>query len=786
MRLLKKASIQDIMKEGRENATVHYKEIELYTSWEDIESFDEIKIENLAKKLNENNAIISAIHCPESLIPTSSDKNSERSTNYLSICEAIKYEDSREKLNQLIKFAESIYLKQWGIKKEKDDKEKIEENNEDKLNISEKVKNKYDKLLLIIHSGCEIGCQKNNENKNGKCEIPKKGKDKYFQSIIKNDYIKIVIENITPYLDNNDINFIKGQNCGWSITDENQWNCFELAKILGVGVCVDICHIFATHNIINGNVDYSKALSDYLKYIKDKKIESLISLFHISNYGENGVHGLQFNDTDADNELLEQIRKFCFEIAPTALVTLEVSDGQDYEKACRNFDRLMLKLSERHTSGLFGDILNNDNNKNLKQYFDDLYYVYASDGKDIFEIRERALRIKKYILTNTYITQESSQINHPFNFSKDLDIFDTAIFRMQAYIYYTRFCNLGMFLANYYNMNSIIDEKNIAEDFALSLKYFMFNDDVKQIEYTGVAFRFNVDWLPQEDTFFRFYDGIIKSKFNFNKESNEAPMQYIINEIRQHIQGDCSLFSCGRNFGVCLFKYWQPLTEENSWTVRVYDKTPINFIDYKNKRYSIPAFMQLIGNENIDFNEVSNFSFDMSRFHKGRGKDNSSEKNASSLFSLFRYYNDTISSIERTGSIMDGEIVFLELSDKKYVELSDKNYSKFAFSTYSIIVLLKSYLKYISSKEYKVEDIMEEVVKNLDNLIINSQENEILSKLIRNEGELGNVKKLLSKISKKESNTKEELLSFSPYKLESEEINKLFWKIEGKLWRGDK
>lgn len=759
MRLLKKASIQDILKEGRENVTVHYKEIELYTSWEDINNLDDNKIECLVNKLNKNNAIISAIHCPESLVLTSSDEDSERSTNYLSICEAIKYEDSREKLKELIKFAEVIYCKQWGINTRK--------NNEGETIISEKDINKYDKLLLIIHSGCEIGCQKNNENKMVKCKFPKQGEAEDFQNIIKNKCVKIVIENITPYLDSNDITFIKGQNCGWSISDKDQWNCFKLAKRLGVGVCVDICHILATHNIINGDVDYSIALDEYLKYIKDNKLESLISLFHLANYDPKGAHGVQFNDTDVDNKLLEQIRTFCFEIAPTALTTLEVADGQDYEKACRNFDRLMLKLSERHTSGLFGLILNSNNNKDLKQYFDDLYYAYTSDGKDIFELRERAMRIKKYILSNTYITQEGAQINHPFNLSKDSDIFDTAIFRMQAYIYYTRFCNLGMFLANYYNMDSIIDEKNIAEDFALSLKYFMFNDNIKQIEYTGVAFRFNVDWLPQKDTFFRFYDGITENKFV--KKSNAVPLPYIIENIRQHVQGDCCLFSCGRNFGMCLFKYWKPLTIKNNWTVRIYDKEPINFIDYNNQRYSIPAFMQLIGDEEIDFNEVSNFSFDMSRFHNGRGDEKSVEKNASSLFSLFRYYTNKITPLELTGSIADGEVVFLELSNENCLE--------FALSEYSSVVLFKAYLKHLSSKEYNIE----EIAKKLDSWIVNCQEIPIVFSLNHNESDLEKVKTLLSKISVKESNTKHELLKHSVYDKISEPINNLFWEIEGEL-----
>lgn len=766
MRLLKKASIHDILKEGIENVTLYYKEIELYITWNDINELDNDKLEKLIEQLNKNNAIISAIHCPESLYKTSNDEFNSTSSNYLSICEAIKDEVSQEKLKKIMDFSKNIYCSQWRTDKDIINVDQADFDNEDIIN----EKAKHDKILLIVHSGCEIGCQKCNEDKASYCNIPKDIVNEEFKRNLKNDFVQIVIENITPYLDEKDSEAIKGQNCGWS--NEKRWNCFDLAKELGVGVCVDICHILASHNIMNNDTNYSKALEEYSKYIKNNRLESTIMLFHLANYDENGTHGAQFDNTDSDNDLIEKIRNFCFEVSPNSLITLEVADGEDYEKACRNFDKLMMKLSERHTSGLFGRLLRNDTNTELNQFFDDLYYSYTSSVNDIFELRECATRIKKYIVSNTYQIREDSQISHPFNFSKESSCIDTALFRMQAYIYYTRFCNLAIFLANYYNEESIIPQIYRAEDFALSLKYFMFNDGVKLIEYTGIAFRFNVDWLPKKETFFRFFDGIYQN--NFDKNAMPAPMSHIINIIREHIQGDCHLFSCGRNFGSCLFKYWQPLKGKGAWTVRIYENTPINFIEYGygNRRYSIPAFMQYIGNGNIEFNNVNNFSFDLSRFQKGRGEEKSNEKNASSLFSLFRYYTGNISSCDRTGSISDGEIVFLLLPEIPTTQ--------YAFSEYVIIVLLKAYLYHISSKEDITEDNLREIVDKLNNL----PSNEILQELVNsriNAQDLKNIEELLIKVSKTEKNSKDVLLKTCPLAFESKQFNEWFENIESRL-----
>ncbi len=790
MRFLKKASIEDILGTNRESVTIHYKEIELFTTQKDINKFivsNDNLVDNIVSKLHENNAIISAVHCPESRFKTSNDDKDSISTNYLSVCEVINDEASKDLLISTINFANKIHEKQWNIKKLKKVEEIYDEGDDKEYEISDSQL-KCEKIQLIIHSGCPKGCGNIEEKLNITCLKP----TEELKEILKNERVQVVVENITPYVDNNN-KIEKGQNCGWSEKTED-WNAFKIAEMLQLKVCIDICHIFATYNIMTGDNNYLNALDKYFSYIKTNKYDHLISLFHLSNYNENGLHGTQFQNDDLDNKLLEQIKEYCFEIAPDALITLEVADGNDYERACRNFDRLMLKWSELHTNGVFGDLLKNQCNKDTKQYFDDLYYVYATDGVDIFDLRIRANRIKRFILRNTFIDVEKSKIYTPFNFSKDSDTVDTALFKIQAYIYYTRFCNLAMFLSKYYNENSIIDKDYRAEDFALALKYFMFNDDVQQIEYTGLAYKFNVDWIPRKDIVFRFNDGIQQDRFMDKVDSLKKhsiltnPMSYIIDIIRNHVQGDCCLFSCGRNFGNCLFKYCKPLTGESDWTVRVYPNEPINFIQHLGRVYSIQAFIQMAKGDIKVLEDINNFSFDISRFSKGRGyasqnkvKDEENKKNASSLFSLFRYYTGSetadgnISSAEKTASITDGEVVFLSLSDE---------YRSYSFNNYQIVVLMRAYLdiQKLRNKEGKyINKIMCDMNEILNTISKSTTDDSDIKEMINALKSTDKIEELLNYVDENEKNSIDSLLKHNPYDSTSDKLKELFKNIDIKV-----
>ncbi|MPQ30555.1 hypothetical protein E4V42_03770 [Clostridium estertheticum] len=787
MRFLKKASIEDILGTNRESVTIHYKEIELFTTQKDINAFidsNDDLVDNIVSKLYENNAIISAVHSPESLFKTSNDDKDSISTNYLSVCEVINDEDSKDLLVKIIKFSHKIHEKQWKIIDQKKEEEIDSEENNEELETSDSQV-KHEKIQLIIHSGCEIGCRNFEGESNSICQRP----TKELKELFKDERVQIVVENITPYVDN-DNKIEKGQNCGWSEKPEG-WNAFKIAEKLQLKVCVDICHIFASHNIMTSDNNYLNALDNYFNYIRTNKYGSLISLFHLSNYNENGLHGAQFQDNDLDNKLLEKIKKYCFESAPNALITLEVADGNDYERACKNFDRLMLKWSELHTSSLFGELIKDKRNKDIKQYFDDLYCIYATDRLDIFDLRRRANRIKKFVLQNTFISREESKIYTPFNFSKDSDLVDTALFKMQAYIYYTRFCNLAIFLSTYYDENSVIDENNRAEDFALALMYFMFNDDVQQIEYTGLAFKFNVDWLPRRDTVFRFNDGIEQNSFKdkidrLKKYSRLShPMSYIMETIRNHVQGDCCLFSCGRNFGNCLFKYCKPLTNQSDWTVRVYSDEPINFIRYLGRVYSIQAFIQKAKDDYNVLGEIDKFSFDMSRFSKGRGNAATSkvknEENASSLFSLFRYYTGSettagnISSAEKTASISDGEVIFLSLPNR---------YAQYSFNNYQIIVLMRAYLdiqKLRTEEDRDINKIMCDMNEMLNRIAKSATDDLNITEMIKALNTTEEIINLLKCVSINEKNSRDNLLKLKPYDSTSDKLKELFDNIDLKV-----
>lgn len=726
MKLLKKASFQDIIR--KESILQKYKEIELYTTWADIEIE---QADDLILNLKKNKAIIRAIHCPSSLYKTSSDNDT--STNYMSICEVIKCAKSKEKYEKLLKFAERINQNQWTNSQVQNEESEIE------------IKN--DKIILILHAGCELGCVESNGIKN-KCTVIDNITDD-IKKIFQNESVQIVIENVTPYIDSNN-RIAKGENCGWN--NEDKWNVFSIAKKIKVNVCIDICHIFASHNIINGNTDYINALSKYKKYIEENKYTDLIGLFHISNYDKNGVHGAQFQDNDFDTRVVDSIREFCSEIAPSVYATLEVAEGNNFDKGNYNFERLMLKLSEKHKSGLFGELLNEECNNDLKKFFDNLYQTYSREIINVFDIKQLAMEIKKFIISNTYIDLGTSNGVTPFGVTKDSDKINTSMFRMQAYIFYTRWCNLGKFLSEYYDATSIIPEKNRASDFGLALKYYMFNDEVKQVEFTGVAFHFNVNWLPRKETFFRFYDGINSSRIPHVKVK---PLNHIINIIREHIQGtNCSLYSCGKNFGVCLFKYWQPLGgSQGAWTVRVYKDNPINFIKYNDRIYSIQAFMQSVENEEIDISAINDFSFDMSVFNNGRGEVSGSKKDASSLYSLFRFYNNVGGIAENVGSISDGEIVFLNLSNHT---------QQYVLDNYNSLILFKAYLERKSKNLNLIT-----IENNLKKLINNG------SPCIQTHLNISALTNMLDYV-RQENNSSTDLLERNPYADSAKDINNWF------------
>lgn len=762
MRFLKKASYQDILGitekdqgEFIEDITDRYCEYELYLSQKDlkellpeenesteIQSEKENQILNqLTSKLKEKGEAISAIHCPESLFKTYNERNSEeKSTNYLSLCECIRDPESQEILEKVIQLAIKINQGQYESSKGKD-------------------------IIIILHEGCEIGCSSSGENRAAciKNDLINKTNDlirNLSGKLGKIDFkIKIAIENITPFYSVLDKKIPVGENCWWDATknstneeifnegffngvnkkqnnvniktneeneerqevDSNKNNAGN--QKITIGACIDFCHIIASYNIKNKPEDRSedKLLEDkLLEYIErySKKFETYkeyIYLFHVSNYGKNGEHGQNFStDEHTDVKIIEKIRDICKEV-PEALITFEMADGEDVEKARKRFDEMLYFFSKKHVFGELGRLLKKDDNdgedkdcnKDLREFFDNLFELYTCDYEDIFTISSKAYEIKEFIFENTH----NKEGHILFNYSMDRDEEDVALLRLKAYIYYTRFCNLGEYLAkNHYTEDSFLGKENVKEDFGLTMKYFMFNDIWQQCGYTGLAFKFLIDFLPRKETVYRFYDEIDSLREITAKDSegwlqrgyaeNLPIFQRIIEQIKLHVtaktikNGKGNFYSMGKNFGECLFKYYHPHNnigwDNGEWTLRIYENLSVNYIETTRRKYSIPAFLQI--QSSIEEGDIKNICMDISCFSGGLGNGNTLN-DTSTLVGFTRKFNDK--DLRGVGSIAEGEVI------ATYLPEPDDEYQ---INTCEWFLLKKMYEKKYMKEELVIED----------------------------------------------------------------------------------
>lgn len=759
MRFLKKASYKDILGKTRENQmsfiediTDRYSEYELYLSKDDLdELLPEKNNENnkekepsdalleLIEKLRKKGEAISAIHCPESLYKTYNECNGEdKSTNYLSLCECIRDDASKKILERVIKLAIQINQGQYLRKNSKGEEE---DNSKEK------------DIIVIIHEGCEIGCSFFSINNAGcvKNDIMGKTIDliNELNDLIQEKIefkVKIAIENIPPFYCTLDEKVPVGQNCWWDIAKEKE--SFLIFKkdffddINGnktksesqeisdnenvnkggqekesnnknphvvIGACIDFCHIIASYYI---NLKETKSIDCPCKEVetdektsicneikeycgKIEEFKEYVYLFHVSNYGKNGEHGQNFSMNE-DDTIIEKIRDICGKI-PEALITFEMADGDDVEKAQRRFDKMLYYFSKKHIAGKLGELLKpdenrNDFNKDLREFFDNLFELYSCDYEDIFTITNTAYEIKKFILENKNQNENSA----PFGYNRDRNEEDVALLRIKAYIYYTRFCNLGEYLAeNYWNNEeeeSFLGE-HTKEDFGLAMKYFMLNDIWHQCEYTGVAFKFLIDFLPRKETAYRFNDGI--KKIETIKEKNI--FKNIIQKITEHVNGSgingqtANFYSLGKNFGPCLFKYYQVGDEnlcdgdchkDQSWSLRIYNELPVNYIEIERTKYSIPAFLQI--QSTIENNSIGNICLDISCFSEGRGSSEKDDKITLANF-VKKVSEDKGLSLTKAGPIEDGEIVTTDLSKQPVFEYN--------ISVYEWYLLIEMYLK---------------------------------------------------------------------------------------------
>ena len=674
MRFIKKASYKDIIGDVGEsqfhfyeNLSTKYKEFELFLTEKDLnELLNERKFEHLMWTLKKNGAVITAIHCPESKFRTCNESDSIISSNYLSLCEVMRDSNSQEVLKKLLQLADKIYQVQY------DDNMQVDYGEDEEIENGRKKKNN-NHMIVILHEGCERGCINRTTFEEMECDIDDEKIATDIKTLIKNLEIKssiqIAIENVTPFYSTANTEIKIGYNCGWNVNNQKSKKKFfeEINNKLKdtsvqIGSCIDFCHIMVSSRILKEDKSKVDAIEEYLNNID---YSEYVFLFHVSNFGEDLSHGKLFSfENEEDRKTIEKIRVICNKLAPKAPITFEMADGTDIEKASLNYEHTMFYFSNKHLFGKLGEFLNYEVNKEIKDFFEDLFIIYSYDKKNVFEITNALWRVKQIILKNTSTNQKREERLFGVDFDKTK--VNLSLVRLKAYVYYTRFCNWGNYLAeNYYSGNNCIwnKEDDIVKDFGLAMKYFIFNDRIHQCIYTGIQYKLLIDFLPKKESFVRFNDGI--ENVNEMKIESENFFKDVVSKIPGHIsgssinQGRADFYSVGKNFVQCLFKYFD--SNHADWSVKIYENIPINYVAYQGKRYSIPAFAQLVltNNDFIIKDAKVDLSLDISRFSSGRDG-----KNTDTLLGFIKYFDEKLDFVrENVASIADEEILFTNLSD---------------------------------------------------------------------------------------------------------------------------
>ncbi|MGE7673480.1 hypothetical protein ACQKMV_07865 [Lysinibacillus sp. NPDC094403] len=696
MRFIKKSDTKNL-----KNITRDYKEIELYTARSDFEDF-KIKenIDEIRKVFNENKAIITAIHCPPSRFKTSID--SYISTNYMSFSEVIFDLEEQEMFRKLCSFANEIATyygepsKQIDTEKECDESSSLERKDTDSFN----KKHENYKILIILHTGCIHGCTGTNSiYQDFKCSCQSQIGQGTCSAITQNENInkfrnivekfrnvQIVFENITPFYDGDKI----GKNCGYNF--EN----FNIAKLCNAGehkkskeesqfgVVIDFCHLIATHSLLSlsgTKIDYIKKYFDRIE-LADKK---LIRLFHLSNY-KNGLHGEQFEE----QEDVDEVRNICLENARSVPITLEVNGSEDSKIGAVNFNKMMLDWSKLHI--LLKDYLEKD----LYNFFEDLFYIYAKDYQANKQKFYRiANQLKRYIIDSSQLEQKL------FGITRDRQDININLFQVQAYIYYMRYCNLALDLKEKYK-----------GDISVILKHYIFNDRYEEIRFDGIGYYYNIFWIKRDINLYRCNDEVLPKKIL------NGGFEDILLACKKHITGENLQFlSYSKCFGRNMLKYFNPYS--NEYNIEIVVKTPINFVSIN--RNNKTTFISL--QEYIDFKcDYNNFSIDFSDFCGERGDSNKE----GSLFELLKKVGLDIEKIrkDKIGSIYDQEVIFYnepcEYTERKQYKLNKTEYALLMIA-YQII------LKEFEKEPITISDLIDYLIFFENESIINFIGSESLS-----------------------------------------------------------
>lgn len=362
----------------------------------------------------------------------------------------------------------------------------------------------------------------------------------------------------------------------------------------------------------------------------------------------------------------------------------------------------------------------------LKEFFDNLFRIYASPWENMSEIQECLQKVKKYILENTP-PDTIGEVPSVFGFTDEAQK-SIALLRVKAYIVYTQFCNLGQHLAKVYDKADFLSDRK--EDFNLSMKYFMFCDnEICQCVHTGLRYTFNMDFLPGKKNVYRLCNGEEKNTGRFELYNNNFNYFAQITEtIRKHINGELSLLSFGKKFFHCLMKYYH---QDNKNTLHIYKDMAVNYVELKNElgenlKMSVPAFLQkyCYMKKEMSDNKLD-FVIDISVFRNGRGVPDSSDTTTLAGF-IHKVCNNKIKA-QVVGSISDGEIVSTKSPEPNAAYKLDIN------EALGLVHLLKERVKGIIPKCSKISKITIWTANGKENPDINKI-CELESKIYESEG----------------------------------------------------
>lgn len=648
MRFIKKASIDNIS----ELADIH-KEFELYTARED---FTEENLNKIKKVYDENGAIITAIHCPTSKYKTKLDDEKGLSTNYMSWCEILGDKNEEELFLSICKFAENI-ANIYNVENNYSPSEKDNEtDSEDEDDSQVKNKAKIAKVIIVLHTGCIIGCCENTEFK---CPYATTDVENCFKTVglsLDNSLwvelqrffnIEIVFENITPFHDGKELgknsgygyeNFILAEklNKAAEILNIQQKKITKKVSSKMFGTAIDFCHIFATHNLLEIKNDKSDYFKNYMNGISEEQ-RKLIRLFHLSKYDRsNHSHGGIFTDTDEDQNIISNIHDWCISHLMNTPITLEVADSDDAQKGNENFFKIMLKWSKLHI------LLENKIDDKLYKFFENLYEFYSLQIN--MKNKDNTIRIACDI--RDFVLEESMLENKLFNFNSEKQDLDVYLLQVQSYIYYMRYCNLALDLIKKYKDQQAVNISTV-------LKHYMFSDELDEIKFDGLGSYYKIYWIKSNENLYRCYDGCAGGVIT------EKDFKEIIKNCFSHIGGgfDTTQFlSFSKTFGRVMIKYFDPTKsgeiDDTLYNIMIIKEAPVNCFFVNDTSNVKEITLQEYQKSQTGY---TNFSIDFSDFYNGRG-DSSKEASLKELYEKV-YGKGTQWRDSSIGSIYDQEVI---------------------------------------------------------------------------------------------------------------------------------